>query len=177
VILETRDGKTTYRGSYTGNYGIPDHHNDVGGYEEYPEVYRPADFDSDHDGLPDWWEKLYGTNPYSEAGDFTDTNTDPNGDGYTYMDHYLEFLAMPNYSTNKNRRVSIDLSQLTLGFNNLSLIYTVEGQVENGSVEIKGKWARFTPDNNFAGLAFFDFKVTDTEGTTMVRKIGIHVEQ
>jgi uncharacterized membrane protein len=42
--------------------------------------------DSDGDGLPDDWETAHGLNPYSPA----DAETDPDGDGKTFMDVYLE---------------------------------------------------------------------------------------
>lgn len=174
VIMETIEGKTTYRGSYTGNYGIPDYHNDVGGYEEYPEVYRSENFDSDNDGLPDWWEVLHGTNPNSPEGDFSDTNADLDGDGYTNLDDYLNYLAMPNYETKKNRQVSIDLGQLTLGFTK-SPVYTVESET-NGKVTIDGKWARFMPTGDFTGIAYFTFKVKDSENTEWERTVGVLVE-
>jgi hypothetical protein len=95
VIEETRTGTTTYQGSVTGRPGLPDSESDVGGWEDYPEVHRPSDWDSDHDGLPDDWETAHDTNPRSPAGDFSDANADPDGDGYTNLDDYLNSLAQP----------------------------------------------------------------------------------
>jgi len=43
--------------------------------------------------MPDWWETQHGFNPNSPAGDYSDTNSDPDGDGYANPDDYLEFLA------------------------------------------------------------------------------------
>lgn len=93
VIEETRGGTTTYEGSITGLPGLPDSEEDVGGWEEYPEVERPADWDTDHDGLPNDWEIEHGTNPNSPAGDFADANADPDADGYTNLEDYLNSLA------------------------------------------------------------------------------------
>ncbi|HOG49577.1 MAG TPA: hypothetical protein PKY10_03220, partial [Lentisphaeria bacterium] len=45
--------------------------------------------DSDNDGLPDWWEILYGLDPYSAIGD-DGADGDPDGDGLT---NYFEFLT------------------------------------------------------------------------------------
>ena len=95
VIEETRTGTTTYEGSITGLAGLPDSENDVGGWEEYPEVRRPEDWDTDHDGLPNAWEGAHGTNPNSPADDFSDANADPDGDGYTNLEDYLNSLAEP----------------------------------------------------------------------------------
>jgi len=84
IIQEVRDGTATY-----GN-GIPNHEDDVGGYEDYPEVTRPADWDSDHDGMPDEWETEKGLNP-SDASDGKKTHL--SAEGYTNLEMYLNELA------------------------------------------------------------------------------------
>jgi len=93
VINETRNGTFTYRGSVTGRPGLPDNQADVGGWEDYPEIHRPADFDTDHDGLPDWWESAHHLNCNSPADDFSDANGDTNEDGFTNIEEYLNYLA------------------------------------------------------------------------------------
>jgi hypothetical protein len=45
--------------------------------------------DSDHDGIPDDWEKAHGLNP----NDASDANKDLNGDGYTNLEKYLNSLV------------------------------------------------------------------------------------
>jgi hypothetical protein len=89
VIQEVRDGTARYRGSKTGLPGLPDSQDDVGGWEEYPEVHRPADWDTDHDGMPNDWEKRAGLNPK----DPVDGNGDRNTDGYTNLEEYLGWLV------------------------------------------------------------------------------------
>jgi hypothetical protein len=96
VIEETRTGTTTYEGSITGLAGLPDSEEDVGGWEDYPEVHRLADWDTDHDGLPNAWEVEHGTNPNSPAGDFADSSADPDGDGYTNLEDYLNGIGRTN---------------------------------------------------------------------------------
>jgi hypothetical protein len=93
VIEETRSGTAAYKGSVSGLLGLPDTQDDVGGWEDYPEVHRPADWDSDRDGLPDAWEIAHGLNPNSPPGDFSDANADRNGDGYTNVEEYLNSLV------------------------------------------------------------------------------------
>ncbi|MBN2183323.1 MAG: hypothetical protein JW715_15545, partial [Sedimentisphaerales bacterium] len=92
VIEEARKGTTTYTGSKSGLPGLPDTQADVGAWEEYPEIHRPADFDTDGDGMPDKWETQNGFNPK----DSTDGQTDADGDGYTNLEEYLNFLAAGN---------------------------------------------------------------------------------
>ena len=89
VIEEVRAGTAKFKGSKTSLPGLPDSQEDVGGWEDYPEVHRPADWDSDRDGMPDAWEIAHGLNPK----DASDGNTDLNGDGYTNLEKYLNSLV------------------------------------------------------------------------------------
>src|SRR5262249_31721209 len=49
---------------------------------------RPANYDTDGDGMPDAWEKVHGLNP-----SVTDNNGDFDGDGYTNLEEYLNDVA------------------------------------------------------------------------------------
>lgn len=89
IIEETRAGTFTYKGSVTGLPGLPDSQDDVGGWDDYPEVHRATDWDTDRDGLPDAWETAHGLNPK----DATDGADDRNRDGYTNLEEYLNSLV------------------------------------------------------------------------------------
>ncbi|MGC3958976.1 MAG: hypothetical protein QM813_13850 [Verrucomicrobiota bacterium] len=89
VIAEVRSGTAKFKGSKTGLPGLPDSQDDVGGWDNYPEVKRAADWDTDRDGMPDAWEKQHGLN----ASDATDGNNDLTGDGYTNLEKYLNSLV------------------------------------------------------------------------------------
>jgi hypothetical protein len=89
AIAEVRAGTFKFKGSKTGLPGLPDTQEDVGGWEDYPEVHRPTGWDTDHDGMPDVWEKAHGLNP-ADAGD---GNRDMTGDGYTNLEKYLNSLV------------------------------------------------------------------------------------
>jgi hypothetical protein len=91
VIREVRDGTTTYKGSASGLPGLPDSQNDVGGWDDYPEVHRPADWDPDDDGMPSPWEQEHGLDP----SDAADASADADGDGYTNLEEYLNSLSRP----------------------------------------------------------------------------------
>jgi hypothetical protein len=93
VIRETREGTTTYKGSVSKLPGLPDSQDDVGGWEEYPEEHRPADWDADGDGMPGSWETEHGLDPKSPAEDFSDANSDADGDGWTNLEEYLNSLV------------------------------------------------------------------------------------
>jgi hypothetical protein len=176
VIRETLDGTYTYTGTgpYGGSPGLPNSQDDVGGWENYPAIQRPVGWDSDHDGLPDWWELAKGLNPNSAPGDFSDSNGDPDGDEYTNLEDYLNWLATTHIDCTRNASVDLDLTQLTRGFTNNSPTYAVSNPT-NGVVTRTGSVAHFTPTGNFYGLASFQFSVTDSQGSSMTNTIGVHV--
>jgi hypothetical protein len=89
VLAEVRDGTTTYKGSVSGLPGLPDTQDDVGGWDDYPEEHRAADYDADDDGMPSEWEVEQGLDPAKSA----DANGDANGDGYTNLEEYLNRLV------------------------------------------------------------------------------------
>ena len=66
-----------------GAGGFIDTQNEVGGWPVYASAKAPAD--SDHDAMPDAWEKRFGFNP----NDPTDGPKDLDGDGYTNVEEFL----------------------------------------------------------------------------------------
>lgn len=95
IVKETRDGTATYgfqkhlRAAGQGPHGIIDSQNDVGGWPELRSLDPPVD--SDGDGIPDWWEIELGLDPNDPA----DGKLDRNGDGYTNLEEYLDWLVNP----------------------------------------------------------------------------------
>ena len=178
VIRETIDGTYTYTGTgpYGGRPGMPNTTDDVGGWEDYGNAVRPANYDTDHDGLPDWWERIKGFNTDSAPGDFSDSNADPDGDGYTALEDYLNWMAAPHADCNAGSYVDLDLTALTRGFTNNSPRYVVFGAV-NGTVVMNGngRTARFTPTVSTDALGGFTFSVVDASGYSMTNTIGVHI--
>jgi len=84
IIEEVRTGTATY-----GDHGIIDSPKDVGGWPKLESA--PAPNDSDHDGMPDAWERANGLNPR----DASDRN-DIAADGYTMLEKYLNNLVSSN---------------------------------------------------------------------------------
>jgi hypothetical protein len=89
IIKEVREGIYTYKGSLTGLPGLPDNEADVGGLENYPVEKRAEGWDTDHDGMPDAWEKKHGLNPKKDDANKTNLSAD----GYTNLEMYLNELA------------------------------------------------------------------------------------
>lgn len=100
IIDETLKGTFTYKGSKSGLGGMIDNEQDAGGWPNFVSETRPADWDTDHDGLPNWWEKAFGLNENSPSGDFSDANSDTDKDGFTQLDNYLDWLAQPHFFIN-----------------------------------------------------------------------------
>jgi hypothetical protein len=169
IIQETLGGTFQYKGSVSGIPGHPDSHEDVGGWEDYPEVKRPANWDSDHDGLPDWWEEIKGLNAKSPEGDFSDPNADEDRDGFTNLDEYLQWMAEPHFTADAGKPVRIDLKKLAMGYTEKTVFKLSD--IINGTATIEGNEAVFTPGKK--GLGAFSFTVTDAEGHSMTRKVNI----
>ncbi|MEZ0130850.1 T9SS type A sorting domain-containing protein, partial [Flavobacterium sp. LBUM151] len=157
------------RGSVTDKPGFPDNEADVGGYETYPVVNRDANWDSDQDGLPNWWETIIGTNTNSGTGDFSDANADVDLDGYTNLDNYLQWMSLPHYDATNGNKISINIQKLSRGFT--SGVNYVISNIVNGNAVLVSNTVEFTP--TATGLASFNFTVTDNEGGTMTRKVNI----
>ena len=96
---EAENGTTTFKGAIVNRAGILDIINDPEGTEDpttasYPtlrEEKRPADFDTDGDGIPDEWETANGLNP-SDANDGNEYTIDSEGI-YTNIEVYLNSLV------------------------------------------------------------------------------------
>lgn len=168
MINETKDGTYKYKGSVTGKPGFPDKESDVGGYESYPNTSRASNWDSDKDGLPDFWETHYGLKTNSSAGDFSDANADPDKNGYTRLEEYLNWMAETHYFVTSGTQ-TIDLSNLFRGYTS-SPTYTATSVV-NGTVSISGTTATFKAAA--CGLASFKLTVKDANGSTMTKEVGI----
>jgi len=172
VVRETLNGTFTYRGSVSGAAGLPDNEADVGGFESYPTTTREATWDSDGDGLPDWWERTFALDPASPAGSFADSNADADLNGFTQLDEYLQWMAKPHFFTSIGRPVAIDLGQAFTGYTSAP-VYT-SAAVVNGAVAIAGRTATFTPAR--CGLASWRVTVTDSAGGTMSKDLVAYVD-
>jgi hypothetical protein len=172
VVKETLNGTYTYKGSLTGIPGLPDSEVDVGGYENYPNESRAATWDSDADGLPDWWETAFSLNPTSAKGDSSDANIDTDGNGYTQLEEYLAWMAKPHYFTSVGKSVSINLGQAFVGYTN-GPTYTASNQT-NGTVTVSGTTATFQATK--CGMASWTLKVSDKDGGSMSKDMVAFVD-
>ena len=90
---EAKTGTAKYKGSITKSPGIIDKVSDVNGYTEanFGKGSRPADFDTDKDGIPDAWETANGLDP-NDASDALTYSLDSKG-YYTNLEVYANSLV------------------------------------------------------------------------------------
>ena len=90
---EAKTGTALYKGSITLSPGIIDKVSDVKGYTEanFGTATRPADFDTDKDGIPDAWELANGLNP-NDGSDALTYSLDGKG-YYTNLEVYANSLV------------------------------------------------------------------------------------
>ena len=117
--------------------------------------------DSDQDGMPDEWESAKGLDPL-DAADGAATSAS----GYTHLEDYLNWLALPHVVVAKNTAAApsssdIDLTRFAAGFPP-GATFAVSG-VTHGTATQSGHGGclvHFVPAPNRAGLGGFTFAVT-----------------
>ena len=178
IIQETLDGTYSAVGSNSGLKGLIDDEKDCGGDEANPvrEVHRQKGFDSDNDGLPNWWEELKGSNPKSAAGDFSDANADEDGDGFTNLEEYLDWLTHPHGYLKAGEKITVDMKLYFAGYNK-NPIFVI---MDNNGMECKeqgdGKYLIQAPRKN----GFYTIRVFATDQdrvSTLTRNIHFAVTQ
>ena len=90
---EAKTGTAKFKGSITKSPGIIDKVSDVNGYTEanFGKGSRPANFDTDKDGIPDAWETANGLDP-NDASDALTYSLDSKG-YYTNLEVYANSLV------------------------------------------------------------------------------------
>ncbi len=172
VIVEILKGTYSFKGSKSGLPGMIDTELDAGGFPEYPGETRPESWDTDHDGLPNWWEEVHGLNINSAKNDFSDSNSDEDKDGYTQLEEYLHWMAQPHYFLNLGDSEEFSLMEFFKGFE-LSPVYGFS-DVENVEVDLKDGKIQCKAIQK--GLASFKISVRDSEGDSMTRAINLFVK-
>lgn len=96
LIQETKDGTWSKTGSRSGMKGLIDKEADSEGWtkieEEFGNHTRPANWDTDKDGIPAWFEGAKGWNDAA-----ANNNADSDGDYYTDLEEYLNWMAVPHF--------------------------------------------------------------------------------
>jgi hypothetical protein len=113
---------------------------------------------------------MYGYNPKSKNGDFSDANKDRLGDGWTELERYLEWMARAHYTFAKGETQVIDLSQFTRGYDGGT--YTVSAP-SGVTATMSGSKLTVKLADSFAGADYVQFTLKDNAGDTFSRYIGV----
>ena len=174
VIREAIEGTYTYTGSRSGIKGEIDHEDDAGGWEVYPEEHRSADFDTDQDGMPNWYEKVINSDINT-----ANHNDDPDNDGYTLLEDYLDFMAHPYLIVAPNESKTINMKPYFRGF------YGFNGETSEPVYSITSNSPLFVATvsdsiitvqaKEEGGIDMITVKVTDTDGASFEQQLGIAI--
>ncbi len=176
MVKETLNGTYSCTGAKTKLGGIIDASSESkeGNYSYYTSETRASDFDSDLDGLPDWYEDLIGTNKKSASGDFSDSNADADGDGYTNLEEYLYYMSVPHVEMEKGVSKTFDLTEFFMGFSKTTPSYSVAENSSNLTISISG--SKLTVSSAKGGIFYYKVKVTDKQSDVMTRTFAVYVE-
>ncbi|MCB1130504.1 MAG: hypothetical protein KDN05_05195, partial [Verrucomicrobiae bacterium] len=152
------------------------HERDLGvpnnGFGTLPGAAPPAD--SDKDGMPDTWENATGSdsrrqdhNEPSSRGGFL-----PVGTGYTRLEEYLHFLAIPHCFVKPGETVGIDLNRYASGFRKPLVWSATRPGAGTLALDPSGT-ARFTAPADGSGRSGFNFTVTDADGSTWTQPFAL----
>lgn len=172
IINETLKGSYTFKGLKSGLPGMIDTEHDAGGFPKYASDERQEDWDTDHDGLPNWWEEVFGLNPNSNENDFSDANSDDNKDGFTQLEDYLNWMSQPHYFVTLGDSLIINIADYFKGYEKKA-VYNLS-KITNAKVSLKNNKIKFRALKK--GMASFEVSVKDAEGDTMTRHINIYVK-
>ena len=178
-IRETLDGTHTYVGSKSKIKGEIDteaditEHADGKGWEVYPEEARPENWDTDQDGIPDWYEALIHSDAHT-----ANQNDDPDSDGWTLLEDYLELMAHPYVVVEPNGMATLDLKPYFAGFygQNKKAVtpsYRLPDETNGGFIaSIEGSALKIHSSSGAQGIGRANVTVDDGE-TTFTQPFGI----
>lgn len=161
MVKETLMGTTSTQGSRSGKKGLIDSEEDAGcegfGGLNITTTTRDANWDTDLDGMPDWWE---------EANGVTDANADNNGDGYTNLENYLNWMAEPHFTLKPGESTTINMKEYFAGYTNNPMfeLNTESDQMQYADGDNDGEFI-FTAEENITGKKLIDYtvKVSDND--------------
>ncbi len=174
MVNETLTKTTSTTGSVSGKKGLIDRETDAEGFGYFPVSgeKRAADYDTDQDGMPDWWEKAKGSNP-----DVADNNEYQEPFGYTNLEQYLNWKAEPNYIVEPGKELAVELTNLFAGYDK-NPVFMIENDAPAGwEVTVKGTQLVVKAANDATPLATIRVAANDDEAKgeaqKMVRNINL----
>lgn len=178
LIQETRDGTTTKTGSRSNLLGLIDKEGDSEGWNGLGmvEATRPANWDTDQDGIPAWFETAMG---WSDAA--ANNNADSDGDYWTDLEEYLNWVAVPHFYNMADGTVTalktgtnhtITLADYFAGYTSPS--YTVESN-GGATTSISNGVLTYSFPANASKLATIQVKATQ-DGISLTRSFNFFID-
>ena len=121
-------------------------------YDVYEIVKRADDFDANQNGIADWYETATGK---------TDAQADPDGDGYTNLEDYLNYMATPNQTIAAGETASFDLADYFAGISDATFAVEGKGTIEGTTLKVA---------TTAADKGFLQARVTATKGDVKVAR-------
>ena len=138
--------------------------------------------DTDKDGMPDVWENTLGSDPLESdhnkpatAASFLPKDIPS---GYTLLEEYLHFLAIPHGIIARDKPVTVHLGKFTMGFTNHPAFTC--GNITGGTMKTngaKGDAITFIPAPGYTGRGGFEFTITDAEGSSWTQSCAFLISK
>ena len=127
--------------------------------------------------MPDWWEYCVGSN-----ASVANQNDDPDGDGWTLLEDYLEFMAHPYLMIEPNGQGTIDLKPYFAGFfgqngNSVTPTFSLDEGMATGlyAPSINGSMLTVKATKpNTQSVGRFNVTVSDGE-TSFTQRFGVAI--
>ena len=168
LVQETRDGTASKTGSRSGKQGLIDKESDSEGWTGLGIINESRDdkWDTDQDGIPNWFETAKGWST-SEANN---NDCSDNTNYYTNLEEYLNWMASPHFTDLvKGEAYSINLGDYFAGYTNPT--YSVN--VSDITTSITSNTLTVTPTTE--GLASFTVTATQS-GISLTKTFNIYVQ-
>ena len=110
MVSETLNKTTSTVGSRSGKKGLIDKESDAEGFDglNIIEARRDGTWDTDQDGMPDWYEQISGSDPLNADNNEAE-------DDYTRLEVYLNRMALPHFVSSTGQ-YTVDLNDYFKGF-------------------------------------------------------------
>lgn len=121
-------------------------------YDIYEIVQRADDFDANQNGIADWYETAMGK---------TDAQADPDGDGFTNLEDYLNYIAMPNQIVAPGETAEFNLADYFAGVSGATFAVEGRGAIEGTTLKVA---------TSATDKGFLQPQVTATKGDVKVTR-------
>lgn len=170
MVTETKNGTYSATGSYNSAKGLIDKETDTG-CEDFSGLNittatRASDWDTDQDGIPDWFETAKGWSTTT-----ANNNAVTTGQYYTNLEEYLNWLADPHFDMVQNTATAITLATYFAGYT--SPTYTITNSNSSVATSLTDGTLTVTP----SATGLFSFTITAAEsGISLTRTFNLYVQ-